>query len=288
MPGLYARNGTTSRAGCIRSSAPRYGRVRLAHRFWLPAIMLFLLSIVVICASCSTPAGQPSHTTKSAPPPVLYRWSPAKIANSMTPGEALQAGVVLTPCYGQPAKNSTVTWLTESKDFGIAMVNFTCVPPVFSFLWFMVLYLSRGSDGQCYPQVVPGERTASSGWSRQVAVPGWLALPDDTYWSLAFHSTFTHPAYSVVIWYSMARTYIVGHFAGLASHPDGAATLHGDTSVGWMVQGDGLASVVVPLTGGTTVFVAGAAPASEITALASAVAAHGSESPLTLPPAGTQ
>jgi hypothetical protein len=244
-----------------------------------------LLSIGLV--GCSRPG---DIGIQKFPPPVLFRWTPSAATDARTPQQAFAAGMRLDLCQPVAARSIVTTWLASGPDYGAAWVVADCRDNRTDPRPMQALFLVR-RDRQDGPKC-DYWMAVNAGFAQKVLagpipnaertrVPAWLPLPPDAYHETPA-MTSLHPLSSLRTWTSASRVFIAGRFEGQATRPaDGAATVSIAGKAGWLVPGQGLVSVVVPLATGWTFFFSGTAAPDQVQQLAASTLDHLEEA---LPP----
>jgi len=266
-------NGTKlagSRPSPIRSPAAR-------HPFWgvlLVAAPRLGLTGLIVGGIATFFVQHPSPPVILGHPPSPFIWSSTP-NYSLTPQEAFVQAATLTPCQDeQPAPSRTVTWLATSPHYGVALITGDCGPKAGgAFTWLFTF--GRDASQPWLPEAgriaTPGD---GFGDGTRVTPPPWLALPADMYSYTAIEPKGLHPRESTAAWYTPERSFVVGQFADLAQRPAAAPPVSLEGYSGWMVAENGLISIVIPRTDGTTFFFAGSGTSAQVEALASQALAH--------------
>jgi hypothetical protein len=224
------------------------------------------------------------------PPPVLFHWTASAATNAGTPQQAFAAGMRLDLCQPVVARSVVTTWLASGPDYGAAWVVADCRNNRVDPRPVQALFLVRRDrqDGpKCdywmavnagFVQKPPADPVPAS---VRAQVPAWLPLPPDPY--LEYHGwTAPHPLSSLRSWSSVSRVFVTGRFEGQATRPaEGATVVSIAGRSGWLVPGQGMMSVVVPLATGWTFFFSGTAAPDQLQRLAAATLDHIQEA---LPP----
>jgi hypothetical protein len=224
------------------------------------------------------------------PPPILFRWTPSAASDARTPQQAFAAGMRLDLCQPVAARSVVTTWLASGPDYGAAWVVADCRDNRNDPRPMQALFLVR-RDRQDGPKCdywmavsagfVQKALTGPMPNAERAQVPAWLSLPPDTYHETPA-MTSLHPLSSLRSWMSASRVFITGRFEGQATRPaDGATLVRVAGRSGWLVPGQGLVSVVVPLATGWTFFFSGTAVPDQVQQLAASTLDHIQEA---LPP----
>lgn len=242
-----------------------------------------LASLALTGMTTLSGCGSVTNRMVSYPAPVLYRWSAQAAAGSATPQQAFAAGMQLDLCHPVAARSVTITWLASGPNFGVVWVVADCrnnaadTRPVQSlFLAHRVIQQGSTSDQWLSGDVGFTQKPPAGPIPAEVQAqtPPWLSLPPDAYLQTPT-VTNTQPLATILSWTSATNVFITGRFEGSATPPStGASTISVTGHAGWLVEDQGMASVVVPLASGQTFFFSGTTTGREVQLLATEMLSH--------------
>src|SRR5258706_7198337 len=217
------------------------------------------------------------------PPPELFRWTASAATDARTLQQAFAVGMRLDLCQPVAARSVVTTWLASGPDYGAAWVVADCRDNRNDPRPVQALFLVR-RDRQDGPKCdywmadnagfVQKALTGPMPNAERAQVSAWLSLPPDTYHETPA-MTSLHPLSSLRSWTSASRVFVTGRFEGQATRPaDGATLVRVGGRSGWLVPGQGLVSVVVPLATGWTFFFSGTAVPAQVQQLAASTLDH--------------
>lgn len=219
------------------------------------------------------------------PAPHSYTWTPSlATSRSTTPQAAFAAGVHLNMCLSEQPRSVTVTWLTSSATFGVAIIHADCGSEGRPTALFTLGVTTAGladtsASANCRPWAplggdyfahspTPDEATSSPPPGSTDQIPSWLPLPHHGY-LIGGAGESQYPQMHIIHWLYAGQEYVVGRYEGSADQPPtGAVAVVVAHQPGWYVEASGFVSVVVPLADGETFFFAGTAAPDTLVTLA--------------------
>jgi|SRR5215469_10409563 len=213
---------------------------------------------------------QPKAATLLAPP--SFYWSAANVNSNLSPQQAFERGVTLTPCKGQPAQSNEVSWIGVNPHFGLALIQSRCSQDSY----ILVFVMSQNNDGVWMPKYLSDRGRPESISARNAApVPAWLPLPKNV--NYLEDGTFAENTVIPVLlrgWYTSIKSYHGGRIIERVMPASQGETVVVAGKQGQLTQDDNLTTVLVPLSDGETYFFTATATPQETVILATALLTH--------------